>query len=81
MKALGEFFALFREKSEPLSEWLAPVLNDRLRPLCEIIILLTCDKLQLPNNVPDLYVLTTNNALSKALSTGGNLLDTWLYHI
>ena len=83
-KALGELSAHCHgeeEKGEPLSERLASILNESLRrrPSSEAI-KLTCSKIQLPNNVPNLCVPYTNSAITKALSTGGKLLDTRLFH-
>lgn len=82
-KALGELSAHFHgeeEKGEPLSERLASILNDSLRrrPSSEAI-KLTCSKIQLPRNVPNLCVPSTNSAITKALSTGGKLLDNRLF--
>lgn len=83
-KALGELSAHCHgeeETGEPLSERLASILNESLRrrPSSEAI-KLTCSKIQLPNNVPNLCVPSTNSAITKALSTGGKLLDTRLLH-
>ena len=83
-KALGELSAHCHgeeETGEPLSERLASILNESLRrrPSSEAI-KLTCSKIQLPNNVPNLCVPYTNSAITKALSTGGKLLDTRLLH-
>ena len=84
LKALGELSAHFHgeeEKGEPLSDRLATILNDSLRrcPSSEAI-KHTCAKIRLPSNVPNLCVPSTNTAITKALSTGGKILDTRLFH-
>ena len=81
-KALGDLSAHFHgeeEKGEPLSDRLASILNDSLRrrPSSEGI-KLTCSKIKLPSNVPNLCVPATNTAISQALSAGGKLLDSRL---
>lgn len=64
-----------------MSERLATILNTSLRrrPSSEGV-KLTCSKIKLPSNVPNLSVPSTNSAITKAMSAGGKLLDTRLYH-
>lgn len=79
LQALEELSGHFHgeeEKGEPLSERLAVILNTSLRrrPTSEGV-KLTCGKIKLPSNVPNLTVPSTNSALTKAMSVGGRLID------
>ena len=81
-RALDEFAGHFQgeEKTgEPLSERLASIFNASLRrrPSSDCV-KLTCDKIRLPSNVPNLKVPVTNSAITKAMSVGGKLVDTRL---
>ena len=81
-KALAEFAGHFHgeeETGEPLSDRLAAILNASLRrrPSSDGV-KLTCDKIKLPGNVPNLKVPATNPAITKAMSVGGKLVDTRL---
>ncbi|XP_063856582.1 uncharacterized protein LOC135098244 [Scylla paramamosain] len=81
-KALDEFAGHFRgeeETGDPLSDRLAGILNASLRrrPSSDGV-KLTCDKIKLPSNVPNLKVPATNSAITKAMSVGGKLVDTRL---
>lgn len=81
-KALEEFAGHFHGEEalgDPLSERLASILNLSLRrrPSSDSI-KQTCDKIKLPNNVPNLKVPVTNPAITKAMSVGGKLVDTRL---
>ncbi|MPC93045.1 hypothetical protein E2C01_088161 [Portunus trituberculatus] len=66
---------------EPLSERLATILNTSLRrrPTSEGM-KLTCGKIKLPSNVPNLTVPSTNSALTKAMSVGGRFIDARLVY-
>lgn len=84
LKALDELSGHFHgeeEKGEPLFDGLASVLDTSLRrrPSSEGV-KLTCGKIKLPSNVPNLSVPVTNSAIIKAMSAGGRLLDTKLFH-
>ena len=84
LRALEELSGHFHgeeEKGEPLSEHLATILNASLRrwPTFEGV-KLTCSKIKLPSNVPNMTVPTTNPAISKAMSVGGKLIDARLSH-
>lgn len=81
-KALDEFSGHFQgeeETGDPLSDRLAGILNASLRrrPSSDGV-KLTCDKIKLPGNVPNLKVPATNPAITKAMSVGGKLVDTRL---
>ncbi|XP_045129179.1 uncharacterized protein LOC123514963 isoform X1 [Portunus trituberculatus] len=84
LRALEELSSHFHgeeEKGEPLSERLATILNASLRrrPSTEGV-KMTYNKIKLPSNVPNLTVPSTNSALTKAMSSGGKLIDTRLFH-
>lgn len=84
LKALDELSGHFHgeeEKGEPLFDGLASVLDASLRrrPSSEGV-KLACGKIKLPSNVPNLSVPVTNSAILKAMSAGGRLLDTKLFH-
>lgn len=81
-KALVEFAGHFHSEEEtgdPLSDRLAGILNAslRCRPSSDGVNL-TCNKIKLLGNVPNLKVPVTNPAIIKAMSVGGKLVDTWL---
>lgn len=84
LQALEELSGHFHgeeAKGKPLSERLATILNASLRrrPTSEGV-RLTCEKIRLPSNVPNLTVPSTNTALTKAMSIGGKLIDARLTH-
>ncbi|MPC16057.1 hypothetical protein E2C01_008869 [Portunus trituberculatus] len=67
------------ELGDLLSEHLASILNLSLR--CRSSsgsVKQTCDRIKLPNNVLNLKVPVTNSAITKAMSIGAKLVDTWL---
>ncbi|MPC49459.1 hypothetical protein E2C01_043261 [Portunus trituberculatus] len=79
-KAFDELVGHFHGEEEtenPLSECLAGILNASLQhwPSSDGMIL-TCDKIKLPGNLPNLKVLVTNPAIIKAMSVGRKLVDT-----
>ena len=83
LKALGDLSGHFHgeeEKGDPLSDWLANILNASLhrRPVSESV-KLTCGKIKLPSNVPNLAVPVTNAEITKAMSVNGRLVDTKLF--
>ncbi|KAK4326754.1 hypothetical protein Pmani_002783 [Petrolisthes manimaculis] len=41
---------------------------------------MTCSKIRLPSNVPNLTVAATNTAITKAMSVNGKLIDARLFH-
>lgn len=69
------------DKGAPLSDRHATILDASLRrrPSSEGV-RLTCNKINIPNNMPNLSVPVTNSAITKAISVGGRHLDTWLFH-
>ncbi|MPC68198.1 hypothetical protein E2C01_062395 [Portunus trituberculatus] len=82
-RALKELLGHFHgeEKGELLAECLASILDSSLqrRPTPDGI-KLTCDKIKLPSNVPNLAVPVTNAAVTKATSVGGRLVDAHLFY-
>ena len=84
LRALDELSGHFHGeegKGPPLSDRLATILDAsmRRRPSSEGVKLI-CNKIKLPSNVPNLLVPATNSAIAKAMSVGGRLLDTRLFH-
>ncbi|KAK3892397.1 hypothetical protein Pcinc_003767 [Petrolisthes cinctipes] len=84
LKVLDELSGHFHgeeEKGEPLTDRLASILNSSLRrrPTSEGV-KMTCSKIRLPSNVPNLTVPATNTAITKAMSVGGKLIDARLFH-
>ncbi|XP_045137191.1 uncharacterized protein LOC123519752 [Portunus trituberculatus] len=83
LRALSDLSGHFHgeeKKGDPLSDQLATILNASLRrrPLSESV-KLTCGKIKLPSNVPNLAVPVTNAAITKAMSVNGRLVDTKLF--
>ena len=83
LRALGDLSGHFHgeeEKGDPLADSLATILNASLRrrPLSESV-KLTCGKIKLPSNVPNLAVPVTNAEITKAMSVNGRLVDTKLF--
>ncbi|XP_045101327.1 uncharacterized protein LOC123498229 [Portunus trituberculatus] len=82
-RALGDLSGHFHgeeEKGEPLADSLATILNASLRhqPVSESV-KLTCAKIKLPSNVPNLTMPVTNAAITKAMSVNGCLVDAKLF--
>lgn len=80
LRALDEISGHFHgkeDKGAPLSDRLATILDASLRrrPSSEGV-RLTCNKINIPNNMPNLSVPVTNSAITKAISVGGRHLDT-----
>ena len=81
LKDLSGHFCGEEEKGEPLSERLALILDSSLRRRPTTAgIKLTCEKIKLPDNVPNLVVPVTNAAITKAMSVSGRLVDTRLFY-
>ena len=69
LEELKDHFHGQEEKGEPLFDRLAAILDASLRrrPTSEGV-KLSCNKIKLPSNVPDLTVPTTNSAIAKAIA-------------
>ena len=78
LRALGDLSGHFHgeeEKGDPLADNLATILNASLRrrPMSESV-KLTCGKIKLPSNVPNLAVPVTNAAIIMAMNVNGRLV-------
>ncbi|MPC30784.1 hypothetical protein E2C01_024053 [Portunus trituberculatus] len=83
LRALGDLSGHFHgeeEKGEPLADSLATILNASLRrrPVSESV-KLTCAKIKLPSNVPNLTMPVTNATITEAMSVNGRLVDAKLF--